>query len=323
MESAEFGGVMIGPKEHQDGNSEPLPFMNLSSDQGSSSFDLLKDNKKPRKKYTQTKQRENWSDEDHQKFIEALKLFDRDWKQLEKHIGTKTIPQIRSHAQKYFLKVQKSGSGAHVPPPRIPKRKQQKISAENATSTKSTNPDATQSTDLAPSQADPPSSNLPALPGLFPNFPTAFTSEARKQQQDQLRHAQLSFHCAMTTLRQSQEDDQISPDFSKIYGFLGDLFDKNIAHQDHSETLAELSLVDREIVRMLMMNLEWNIGQHQYRDQHSVMLEKYQSVIDKQEEEFFKGWEGEEEANEKDEQQQQAFDQFIQALSEESEQEGK
>jgi hypothetical protein len=32
------------------------------------------------------------------------------------------LRQIRSHAQKYFLKVQKNGTGEHLPPPR-PKRK--------------------------------------------------------------------------------------------------------------------------------------------------------------------------------------------------------
>ncbi|KAI7751375.1 hypothetical protein M8C21_016923, partial [Ambrosia artemisiifolia] len=56
------------------------------------------------------------------KFLEALQLFDRDWKKIEDFVGSKTVIQIRSHAQKYFLKVQKNGSIAHVPPPR-PKRK--------------------------------------------------------------------------------------------------------------------------------------------------------------------------------------------------------
>ena len=100
--------------------------------------------KKPRKPYTITKQRENWTDEEHQKFLDALRLYDRDWKKIESHIGTKTVIQvchktnlnsfsfltqkfsfilkIRSHAQKYFLKVQKNNTGEHVPPPR-PKRK--------------------------------------------------------------------------------------------------------------------------------------------------------------------------------------------------------
>ncbi|XP_027350980.1 protein REVEILLE 8-like isoform X2 [Abrus precatorius] len=78
--------------------------------------------KKVRKPYTITKSRESWSEEEHDKFLEALQLFDRDWKKIEDFVGSKTVIQIRSHAQKYFLKVQKNGTIAHVPPPR-PKRK--------------------------------------------------------------------------------------------------------------------------------------------------------------------------------------------------------
>ncbi|KAE9592563.1 putative transcription factor MYB-HB-like family [Lupinus albus] len=78
--------------------------------------------KKIRKPYTITKSRENWTEPEHDKFLEALQLFDRDWKKIEAFVGSKTAIQIRSHAQKYFLKVQKSGTNEHLPPPR-PKRK--------------------------------------------------------------------------------------------------------------------------------------------------------------------------------------------------------
>ncbi|KAE8730441.1 Protein REVEILLE 8 [Hibiscus syriacus] len=98
----------------------PLPPPPQSSTSTASAADGS--GKKIRKPYTITKSRESWTEEEHDKFLEALQLFDRDWKKIEDFVGSKTVIQIRSHAQKYFLKVQKNGTMAHVPPPR-PKRK--------------------------------------------------------------------------------------------------------------------------------------------------------------------------------------------------------
>uniref|UniRef100_A0A5B7A9A9 Uncharacterized protein n=1 Tax=Davidia involucrata TaxID=16924 RepID=A0A5B7A9A9_DAVIN len=81
---------------------------------------------KVRKPYTITKQRERWTEEEHKKFLEALKLYGRAWRRIEEHVGTKTAVQIRSHAQKFFSKVvRESSSDAHsvkpieIPPPRF------------------------------------------------------------------------------------------------------------------------------------------------------------------------------------------------------------
>jgi SHAQKYF class myb-like DNA-binding protein len=48
-----------------------------------------------------------WTSEEHKKFVEALKKFGKHWKKVEEYIQTRSGAQIRSHAQKYFLKIQK------------------------------------------------------------------------------------------------------------------------------------------------------------------------------------------------------------------------
>ena len=89
-----------------------------------------------RKPYTITKQREKWTDQEHARFLDALRMYGRAWRRIEgarhallqflatsgplpllpiltsypdaaEHIGSKTAVQIRSHAQKFFSKLEK------------------------------------------------------------------------------------------------------------------------------------------------------------------------------------------------------------------------
>ena len=39
-----------------------------------------------------------WTPDEHLKFLEALKMYGKDWDEIEKYIGTREITNIRSHA---------------------------------------------------------------------------------------------------------------------------------------------------------------------------------------------------------------------------------
>mmetsp|Transcript_28515 Transcript_28515/g.40066 ORF Transcript_28515/g.40066 Transcript_28515/m.40066 type:complete len:565 (+) Transcript_28515:439-2133(+) len=63
---------------------------------------------RPRKRKLQTKPGQTsgrWTHEEHQAFLEGLKIFGREWKKVAERIPTRTSAQIRSHAQKYFSKL--------------------------------------------------------------------------------------------------------------------------------------------------------------------------------------------------------------------------
>ena len=46
-----------------------------------------------------------WAKSDHKKFIEALYLYDCNWKKIQKYIKNRIYNQVRSHAQKFYLKL--------------------------------------------------------------------------------------------------------------------------------------------------------------------------------------------------------------------------
>mmetsp|Transcript_30198 Transcript_30198/g.39797 ORF Transcript_30198/g.39797 Transcript_30198/m.39797 type:complete len:312 (+) Transcript_30198:111-1046(+) len=50
-----------------------------------------------------------WTKKEHDAFLQGLRLYGREWKQIAKTIPTRTSAQIRSHAQKYFQKLNKEG----------------------------------------------------------------------------------------------------------------------------------------------------------------------------------------------------------------------
>ena len=44
-----------------------------------------------------------WTRAEHNKFMDALEKYGRNWELVQKKVGTRTLLQVRSHAQKVFL----------------------------------------------------------------------------------------------------------------------------------------------------------------------------------------------------------------------------
>ncbi len=49
-----------------------------------------------------------WQPEEHQRFIEAIMKYGNEWKSVQRHVGTRSSTQARSHAQKFFVKIKKT-----------------------------------------------------------------------------------------------------------------------------------------------------------------------------------------------------------------------
>ncbi|KAJ0682640.1 putative transcription factor MYB-related family [Helianthus annuus] len=237
-------------------------------------FPLDDTNKKIRKPYTITKSRQNWTDVEHDKFLEALHLFDRDWKKIEAFVGSKTAIQIRSHAQKYFLKVQKSGTNEHVPPPR-PKRKASHPYPHKAP--KNDVPKSVGSQQFATDviRRDDIIMNNPYQWATNPWMYNTITAPNEPTQDDVRSHNCCSsssegdpkWSAGETTSEHEVKHSKIArvmPDFPKVYRFIGGIFDPN--EGNHLQKLKMMDPVDVETVVALMKNLCANLKSPQFED---------------------------------------------------------
>ena len=53
-----------------------------------------------------------WTEQEHQVFLQGLHTHGKQWKTIAGMIGTRTVVQVRTHAQKYFQKMERSNGGA-------------------------------------------------------------------------------------------------------------------------------------------------------------------------------------------------------------------
>lgn len=69
-----------------------------------------------------------WTEPEHVVFLEGLQQYGKQWKMIAEMIGTRTVVQVRTHAQKYFQKMERKANGgnrskAHAAAGRMSRRK--------------------------------------------------------------------------------------------------------------------------------------------------------------------------------------------------------
>ncbi|XP_017415428.1 protein REVEILLE 6 isoform X3 [Vigna angularis] len=255
--------------------------------------------KKTRKPYTITKSRESWTEPEHDKFLEALQLlvererirrelgrFDRDWKKIEAFVGSKTVIQIRSHAQKYFLKVQKNGTSEHLPPPR-PKRKAahpypQKASKNVPMLSQVSGSFQSSSALLEPGYIMKRDSSAMLKTPIINAAASSWSNNSLQKSTNLLHGHKVNNCCSNGGSPRAQlvgeangqgnniHPLRILPDFGQVYGFIGSVFDPNVT--GHLQKLKRMDPIDVETVLLLMRNLSINLVSPDFEDHAACII---------------------------------------------------
>mmetsp|Transcript_15410 Transcript_15410/g.50399 ORF Transcript_15410/g.50399 Transcript_15410/m.50399 type:complete len:334 (-) Transcript_15410:1859-2860(-) len=86
----------------------------MDSAAAEASSSLLVSNKSKKKRSRDDEERPanektgRWTDDEHTRFLHGLELFGKKWTKVADIVGSRTTVQVRSHAQKYFQKIEKS-----------------------------------------------------------------------------------------------------------------------------------------------------------------------------------------------------------------------
>uniref|UniRef100_M8BBM1 HTH myb-type domain-containing protein n=1 Tax=Aegilops tauschii TaxID=37682 RepID=M8BBM1_AEGTA len=184
-----------------------------------------------------------------------LGRFDRDWRKIEAFVGSKTViqfcSQIRSHAQKYFLKVQKNGTAPAAPEADLPQQP----------------PHIVEQGCAIPMDAPTVATNSSAN-DTFPSWDDVLTqpySPRHTQDLGAANNSSSSIECQSGTWATSDAIEQETwptsdaieqeiilpalhamPDFAQVYNFLGGVFDPDTT--GHLQKLREMDPIDAETV---------------------------------------------------------------------------
>ncbi|XP_044506587.1 protein REVEILLE 6-like isoform X2 [Mangifera indica] len=202
-----------------------------------------------------------------------------------------SLLQIRSHAQKYFLKVQKNGTAEHLPPPR-PKRKAahpypQKASKNSPVQSQVSGPLQSSSSQLEPGHfLSPDTSSMLMIPmasaaasSCTNNVQTVGLSLVTKGP-PVANNGSNSTESTPKTRAGGEMTDQgnlghlrVLPDFGQVYSFIGSVFDPNVS--GHLQKLRKMDQIDVETVLLLMRNLSINLSSPDFED-HRRLLSSYE-----------------------------------------------
>ncbi|GJN35954.1 hypothetical protein PR202_gb24772 [Eleusine coracana subsp. coracana] len=222
--------------------------------------------KKPRKPYTISRPREKWSADEHERFLHSLLMFGRDWKTIEQFVGTKTATQIRSHAQKHFIKAHKLGLAAAPPPPHP--RRAAVLRQRSATSC-SVDDDAAATSLIAPvtrQSMDDWSASCSTSAAGAPRWPDHDDSVMATPNRSVGSPSSEEAWYADGLVQDGTVELPLSPDdlrFAEVYRFVGEIFSSNVPWPWQIETqlkrLHGMDPVVAETILLVLRNLQDNL----------------------------------------------------------------